>query len=176
MDVAFVGRWSTVRGRHDPESWSDAASTIRTEMDKVGHDPDNDSAENTPAKRRKAILQGGFEDRAIESDDERVQRFYLSLAVMPDGHAFSLKDAAVLLDDRPPSTEDEASAGGVVDVLERWSIIRPAQGTYRMHDAHTYFARECLLDRGHVRRPALKRWTRYISSLDVLRSTRCAAF
>ncbi|CAN0356115.1 unnamed protein product [Ectocarpus sp. 8 AP-2014] len=171
MDVAFVGRWSTVRGRHDPASWSDAASTIRTEMEKAGHDPDNDSAENTPAKRRKAILQGGFEDLAIGSDDERVQRLYLSLAVMPDGHAFSLKDAAVLLYDRSPSTEDEASAGGVVDVLERWSIIRSAQGTYRMHDAHTDFARECLLDRGHVRRPALKRWTRYLSSLDILRSS-----
>ncbi|CAM9184093.1 unnamed protein product, partial [Ectocarpus sp. 4 AP-2014] len=173
MDVAFVGRWSTVRGRHDRASWSDAASTIRTEMEKVGHDPDNDSAENATAKRRKAILQGGFEDLAIGSDDERVQRLYLSLAVMPDGHAFSLKDAAVLLYDRSPSTEDEASAGGVVDVLERWSIIRSAQGTYRMHDAHTDFARECLLDRGHVRRPALNRWTRYLSSLDVLRSTDC---
>ncbi|CAM9494876.1 unnamed protein product [Ectocarpus sp. 13 AM-2016] len=171
MDVAFVGRWSTVRGRHDRPSWSDAANTIRTEMEKVGHDPDNDSAENTPAKRRKAILQGGFEDLAIGSDDERVQRLYLSLAVMPDGHAFSLRDAAVLLYDRSPSTEDEASAGGVVDVLERWSIIRSAQGTHRMHDAHTDFAREYLLDRGHVCRPALKRWTRYISSLDVLRST-----
>ncbi|CAM9897766.1 unnamed protein product [Ectocarpus fasciculatus] len=171
MDVAFVGRWSTVRGRHDRASWSDAASTIRAEMGKVGHDPDNDSAEIIREKRRKAILQGGFEDLAIGSDDERVQRLYLSLAVMPDGHAFSLKDAAVLLYDRSPSTEDEASVGGVVDVLERWSIIRLAQGMYRMHDAHTNFARECLPDRGHVRRPALKRWTRYLSSLDVLRST-----
>lgn len=171
MDVAFVGRWSTVRGRHDRASWSDAASTIRAEMGKVGHDPDNDSAEIIRAKRRKAILQGGFEDLAIGSDDERVQRLYLSLAVMPDGHAFSSKDAAVLLYDRSPSTEDEASVEGVVDVLERWSIIRSAQGAYRMHDAHTDFARECLSDRGHVRRPALKRWTRYLSSLDALRST-----
>ncbi|CAM9248138.1 unnamed protein product [Ectocarpus sp. 4 AP-2014] len=30
MDLAFVGRWSTVRGRHDRAAWSDAAAKPRT--------------------------------------------------------------------------------------------------------------------------------------------------
>eukprot|EP00903_Cladosiphon_okamuranus_P014761 g13678.t1 len=163
MDLAFVGRWSNVRGRRDRTAWSDAAEKVRAAMEKVGADPGRD-------KRRKAVLQAGFEDLAIGSEDKRVPRLYLSLAVMPEGRAFSLKEAAVLLYDRKPSPDDEASVRGVLDILERWTIIRPAEDTYRMHDAHSNFARENLMDRGDVRRPVLQRWVTYISSLDALRS------
>eukprot|EP00903_Cladosiphon_okamuranus_P014791 g13702.t1 len=170
MDLAFVGRWSTVRGRRDQAAWSDAASKVRLEMSKVGGDPGKESPEEARTKRRKAILRAGFGDLAIGSDDERVQRLYLSLAVLPDGYGFSVEDAAALLYDRAPSAEDEASVEGVVGVLERWSVVRSAGESYRMHDAHSSFARERLLDRGDVRQPALERWVKRISSLDVLRS------
>lgn len=173
MDLAFVGRWSTVRGRLDRSAWADAADKVRAEIDRV-------DAENVVggcvvgdgrANRRKAILRAGFEDLAIGSDDERVQRLYLSLAVLPDGHAFSVKDAAVLLSDRKPGAEDEASVAGVVETLKRWTIIRSEEGrAYRMHDAHSSFARESLVDHGYVRRPAVERLVRSISSLKALRS------
>ncbi|CAN0531974.1 unnamed protein product, partial [Ectocarpus sp. 12 AP-2014] len=96
---------------------------------------ESNGSEDSRVNRRRAILQAGFEDLAIGSDDERVQRLYLSLAVLPDGHAFTIKDAAVLLYDREPGTEDEASVGGIVEALERWTIIRSVEASYRMHDA-----------------------------------------
>lgn len=34
MDLAFVGRWSTVRGRRDRRAWSKAARKVRAEMKK----------------------------------------------------------------------------------------------------------------------------------------------
>lgn len=171
MDLAFVGRWSTIRRRQDRAAWSDAAGMVRAYMENEQVDSVRDDAVDSRSKRRKAILRAGFEDLATGSDDERVPRLYLSLTVMPDGHAFTLKDAAVLLCDRTPTAEDEASAGEVVDTLERWTVIRSTESTYRMHDAHATFARESLMDRGDVRRQALKRWVKAISSLDAVRST-----
>ncbi|CAN0402751.1 unnamed protein product, partial [Ectocarpus sp. 8 AP-2014] len=171
MDLAFVGRWSTVRGRQDRTAWSDAASKVREEMGKIGSGAASDKLAETRDARRKAILRAGFEDLAIGSDDERVQRLYLSLAVFPDGHAFTVRDAAVLLYDRDPSAEDEASVARVVDTLERWTVLRSAEGAYRMHDAHSIFARETLMDHGYVRRPAVKRWMSSISCLEALRSS-----
>ncbi|CAM9205126.1 unnamed protein product [Ectocarpus sp. 13 AM-2016] len=170
MDLAFVGRWSTVRGRQDRTAWSDAAYKVRAKMNTERVTAESNGSEDSRVNRRRAILQAGFEDLAIGSDDERVQRLYLSLAVLPDGHAFTIKDAAVLLYDREPGTEDEASVGGVVETLERWTIIRSVEASYRMHDAHSNFARESLMDRGDVRRPAIKRLVRSISSLEALRS------
>ncbi|CAN0332873.1 unnamed protein product [Ectocarpus fasciculatus] len=185
MDLAFVGRWSTVRVRSDRTAWSDAAGKVRAEMGKIEGESVSGKVVETRDARRKAVLQAGFEDLAIGSDDERVQRLYLSLAVLPDGRGFTVKHAAVLLYDRKPSPDDEVSAAGVVEILERWSVLRSARwkslwqvsqyGTeqcYVMHDAHSGFARENLMDRGDVRRAALLRWTRYISSLDTLRSVR----
>ncbi|CAM9324987.1 unnamed protein product [Ectocarpus sp. 13 AM-2016] len=171
MDLAFVGRWSTVRGRQDRTAWSDAASKVRGEMSKVRSGAASDKLAETRDARRKAILRAGFEDLAIGSDDERVQRLYLSLAILPDGHAFTVRDAAVLLYDREPSAEDEASVAGVVDTLERWTVLRSAEGAHRMHDAHSIFARETLMDHGYVRRPAVRRWVSSISCLEALRSS-----
>ena len=170
MDLAFVGRWSTVRGREDRTAWSGAAENVRAAIGKIGDTTASETAEGARTKRRKAILQAGFEDLAIGSDDERVQRLYLSLAVLPDGHAFTARDTAALLYDRTPSVVDDASAGDVVGVLERWSVIGSVGKAYRMHDAHSSFARECIMDRGNVRRPAVKRWVKYISTLEYLRS------
>ncbi|CAM9675576.1 unnamed protein product [Scytosiphon promiscuus] len=170
MDVAFVGRWSTVRGRKDRAAWSDAVRKVRDEIGKIGVDPGSDGVAEIRVRRRKAVLQAGFDDLATGSDDTRVQRLYLSLAVFPDGFAFTAAHAAVLLYDRSPSDDDQASVQGVVAALERWSVLRSEEGGYRMHDAHSGFARENLLDRGDVRRPAVRRWVAFISSLDALRA------
>lgn len=97
---------------------------------------------------------------------------YLSLAVLPDGHAFTAKYAAVMLNDRTPHAKDESSARRVVEVLERWSTVGSARGsTYRMHDAHSDFAREKLEKRPDARDDALRRWVMSISSRDRLKST-----
>eukprot|EP00903_Cladosiphon_okamuranus_P022257 g20467.t1 len=170
IHVAFVGRWSTVRGRQDRRAWSDAADKVRLEMAKVASAPAGDDVVGLGEKRRMAILRAGFEDLAIGSDDERVQRLYLSLAVLPDGHAFTLKDAAVLLFSSP-NADDEASVAEVLDVLERWTAVRPSEGgAYRMHDAHSSFARQKLANRGDVCWPALQRWVNSISAFDALYS------
>lgn len=171
MDLAFVGRWSTVRGRQDRTAWSDAAGKVRAEMKNVQIDSNAENVVENLSKRRKAVLQAGFEDLATGSEDGRVPRLYLSLTVMPDGHVFTVSDAAVLLYDRTPSAEDEASVATVVDTLERWTVVHSIEGAYRMHDAHSSFARENLMSEGNVRRSALKRWVGTISSLDALRST-----
>lgn len=170
MDLAFVGRWSMVRGRQDRTAWSEAAGRIRHEMGNVRGGSGADAACDARTERRKAILQAGFEDLGTGSDDERVQRLYLSLGVLPDGHAFTKKDAAILLFDKALSADDEASAGGVLDILERWAVLRSEEGVYRMHDSHSGFARESPRDRRDVRKRALKGWLRYISSLEALRS------
>lgn len=175
MELSFVGRWSTVRGRQDRIAWSDAVRRVRAEIDKIEGDTGNDIAEKTRTTRRRAIFQAGFEDLAGGLDDDRVQRLYLSLAVMPDGCGFTVQEAAVLLYDRAPNPEDEASVRLTVDILERWSVLRSEElassscGFY-MHAAHSGFARESLMDRGNVLRPARARWVRYISALDTLRS------
>ncbi|CAB1096338.1 unnamed protein product [Ectocarpus sp. CCAP 1310/34] len=168
MDLAFVGRWSTVRGRHDRVAWSDAAAKVRAEIAKIEGD---DIVDGARGNRRKAILQAGLEDLAIGSDDERVQRLYLSLAVLPDDQGIQVHDAALLLYDRDPTAEDEESVARVLDVLERWSVLRSTWAyKYYMHDVQSEFARASLMDRGDVRRHALRRWVGYISSLDTVRS------
>ena len=171
MNLAFVGRWSTVRGMQGRKAWSDAAKQVRAEMAKIEDDPaDNDSEEQSCSKRRKAILRAGFEDLAVGSDDERVRRLYLSLAVMPDGQKLTVRDAAILLFDREFDDKDEASVGLVVGVLERWSVLDSGEGMFSMHDSHSEFAREKLKDHGGVRKYAVKRWAKHISSLNVFRS------
>ena len=170
MDLALVGRWSTVREQQKRESWSDAASMIRIEMSKVPVELESDVMDANHARRRMAILRAGVEDLAVGSDDMRVPWLYLSLAVVPDGHAFTANDAAVLLGNMAPTPEDVLSAEKVLETLERWAVVRLTEGAYHMHDAHSSFARDSLLHRGDVRRPALARWVGFISSLDALRS------
>eukprot|EP00903_Cladosiphon_okamuranus_P018330 g16862.t1 len=170
MDLAFVGRWSSVRNRQDRVAWSDATAKVRKEMKKLD-DAGKAAPGGTSSRRRKAILRAGFEDLAIGSDDERVPRLYLSLTVMPDGHAFTVRDAAIMLYDRAPSAEDEASVAIVIETLERWTVVHSTEGAYRMHDAHASFGRESLMDHGKIRRSALERWVGAISSLEAVRST-----
>eukprot|EP00903_Cladosiphon_okamuranus_P021305 g19576.t1 len=160
IDLAFVGRWSTVRGRRDRRAWSNAARKVRAETKRAGGDAENFVSGTSRTKRRNAVLQAGFEDLATGVDNERVQRLCLSLSVLPDGYGFTLKDAAVLLHDGVLDAQDEASVLGVVEVLERWSVVRSMKRwylrpqhdwtVYVLHDAHSAFARENLMDRGNL--------------------------
>lgn len=167
MDLAFAGRWGVVRGRNDRSAWTDAADRVNTQLRNVGLDTSRGIGERA-VKRRRAILCAGFQYLAVGTDDERIQWLYLALGALPDGHPFGVMDAAALLYDRNVSAEDEAAVREVVDTLERWSILRTSSGKYRMHDDHSSFARENLMDRGDVRRPAAKRWVKRISSLEML--------
>lgn len=166
MELAFVGRWSTVRERKDGPPWLDAIAQIRAKFKEIDSNEMTDGEADAPAKRRMGVLRAGFNNLAVE--DSRVQFLYLSLAVMPASHAFSAKDAAVLLYDRQCSVDDEEAAKVVVHTLERWGILRAESGEmYRMHDAHSSFARESLKHREDVRRSTVERWTQHLSSLKV---------
>lgn len=174
MNLAFVGRWSAVRKREDPSAWSRAVASISAELKALKINVTSDTIQEVQAKRRIAVLRAGFRYLGVENDD--VQWLYLALAVVPDGHAFGLGEASVLVYGQEHSPEDEQAVAKVLDILERWSIVEKGGGSnthlnYRMHDAHANFARESLKDRGDVRRPALNRWTEHISSLGVLTCT-----
>ncbi|CAN0371372.1 unnamed protein product [Ascophyllum nodosum] len=171
MDLAFVGSWSTVREREDPQAWSDALASIRSQLPKtVGSNTSPTRVEPRRTCNRQAILRAGFERLGLEEGDERVKQLYLSLAVMPDGLEFTAMDSAVLLYDRDLTDSDLAATEKVVQTLERWTILRSVNGKYRMHDAHAAFARTNLADHCHIRTSALSRWTKFISSLDTLRT------
>ena len=163
MDLAFVSRWDMVRNR---KAWSEACDKIRAQLedDQEG----GREGSNSRAKYRNAILRAGFEDLAVGTDDSRVPRLYMGLAVMPDGHAFTVSDASALLYDKKRGAEHEVAMERVTATLERWCILKFDEGLYVMHDAHMSFARESLRDREYLRRPMVKRWSEHISSLEFL--------
>ena len=127
LDVAYVGRWSTIREGNHATAWSRAADTIRFELqnppltwDTLSSDPSKDEPcvmkgnsgetvslslesemelikDDARATRRSAVLRAGFRALVDSSRGSRVQELFLSLAVMPDGHEFALGDAAILL-------------------------------------------------------------------------------
>lgn len=183
MDLAYVGRWNSVCGRRDRLAWSDAEASIRMELDAQDYDiTSTTTGSNNRTKLRAAVLRAGFDELGMEGPV--VQWLYMALAVMPDSHAFSVMDAAVLLCDGECDMADVEFCRRVVDVLERLSIVR-AEGSasavsdmtcgwwqthkYRMHAAHGTFARENLMDRADVLGPAVERWVRHISSEQAVR-------
>lgn len=254
LDLAFVGRWSTVRGSRDPMAWRDAAESIRADLQNLeltregentavgvtvkgrpllirqqstascstvddGAAPvsvlGSDASSPRPSScsvasralqaarenRRKAILRAGFRELVTGTGDDRVRLLYLSLGVLPDGHDFTAKDAVVLLRESPADqgtgggegavTRAAGAAGGAewvqkggaeeraarkaLRTLEAWSILaatgrrRGGKSTsYRMHAAHSSFAREILLECHEVLKAAVRRWVGFISSLDAV--------
>lgn len=170
MDLAFVGRWSSVRGREDPLAWSKVVDRIRAELNAIVavECPSGTDNVDRVVDRRRAILRAGLHELSVGTDDGRVQRLYLALGVMPNGRAFTAKDAAVLLYDGDCSIEQEAAVGEVLETLERWAVLTTTQDTYRAHDAHASFARESLTDRRDFRQAVLKRWVAHLSSVDAV--------
>ncbi|CAM9124160.1 unnamed protein product [Scytosiphon promiscuus] len=123
--------------------------------------------------RRKAILRAGFRELVTGTGDDRVRLLYLSLGVLPDGHDFTVKDVMVLL--RESRHDRGSGVGGALRTLEAWSILaatgrrRGGKSTsYRMHAAHSGFAREILLECHEVLKAAIRQWVGFISSLDAV--------
>lgn len=62
---------------------------VRAAKGEAVADLGNDDVVDLCEKRRKVIFRAGFEDLSTGSDDERVQRLHLSLAVMSDACVFT---------------------------------------------------------------------------------------
>lgn len=266
LDLAFVGRWSTVCGSKDPMAWRDAADSIRAEINNLELTREDDDARSSvtvagkvgggggkekklllrqqstascstiedgaPASvisgseassfapsstcfsstsssssraahhgresQRKAILRAGFRDLVGVAGDDDSRLLYLSLAVLPDGHEFTAKDAAVLLHgdgsarcgdgmaaaaaggDKGGEEREEKAARRVLRVLEARGILAASGGrggrrrsasspsSFRVHEAHSGFAREILLDCPKILGWAVGRWVGFLSSLDAV--------
>ncbi|CAM9356043.1 unnamed protein product [Ectocarpus sp. 8 AP-2014] len=171
--LEFVGRWSTVKGSDDEEDWAEAVSAIDAEMSAMAGEVDaQKSDEDLSGVKRVAILRAGFLDLAAQNGFNPL--LYLSLAIMPDGRAFGAKEAAVFLFD--DWAEDGVSqrrtrqAAKVVANLEQWAVVTMHGNLFRMHDAHSDFARNKLKRSEDVRASALRRWRGFISRLDTIRA------
>lgn len=167
MDIAFVGRWSSVCTTTDgvrmsSRAWVDAVRDITTQIEDVRGQAQvgNGGGMDDLRVHRLAILRAGMEYLGAESALAR--KLYVMLAVFPHGHAFGHSDASVLLN------HDEEVVRGTIAILERWAVLRADTfRRYRMHDAHVDFARIELKGWGNIRKLAVQRWTTHISRLDV---------
>ena len=77
-----------------------------------------------------AVVFGYFEDLAVGSGDMRLPWVCLLVVLMPDGHAFIVKDAAVLICNLAPSADGVEYIGRSLEPLERWTVVRLTEGTY----------------------------------------------
>lgn len=167
--LEFVGRWSHVIQCEDSGGWEDALAAINAEMDAICHDRAAGVGEEMDAfgERRIAIFRAGFAD--LVAQDPANKFLYLALAVTPDGHAFEVKEAAVLLFDDWDAPHRVKKAGKVVGFLEQWAVVRMEGALFRMHDAHVDFARKKLSGDEPVRRPVVRRWCNHLATLDAIR-------
>lgn len=165
MDLAFVGSWDMVRGRKDPRAWQDVVDAITSEMQKLNVADSTVNLRNAIQVRREAILRAGYRQL-----DHRHRTLYMSLVVLPYGHAFTVDSAAVLLHDRECVDEDKAAVKQVVENLDRWSVVESCDDLFKMHDAHATISKKMLENNEDVRSNALRRWTKFISTLSALRS------
>eukprot|EP00752_Nemacystus_decipiens_P012587 g11147.t1 len=159
MYLAFVGRWSDVRGRSDGEAWWAVLSRIvKAQQGREG---------GQLLSWRAAVLRAGLAEIATENIKNK--ELYLSLAVMPKGLAFPSEVAAVLLYGHGFSAGDLEAAEGVTAILERWSIVTLEDGGwYRVHDEHADFVQGALAANEDICSRALPRWRGYISSVQAL--------
>lgn len=171
MHLEFVGRWSNVRGSEDNSDWQEAVEAIDTELEEVQRsNADTQQADGIDPfhsqDRRVAILRAGFNNLAALDPNNR--SLYLALALLPDGHAFTTKEASVLLFDNWDTKVENAAR--VLGVLEQWAVVRVEGSMYRMHDAHVKFAKSRLIHNHNedVREKVVRRWGAHISSLDAL--------
>eukprot|EP00752_Nemacystus_decipiens_P004141 g3790.t1 len=167
----------------------DGATASVSSIDPASAHSRSSLARDARGNRRKAVLRAGFRDLVIGTGDPRVRYLYLALAVLPDGHEFTAKDAAVLLGGRPngggmerrnrqDKGGEERAARKVLKTLEAWNVLAPAGGrgagggnvaaSYRMHLAHSRFAREILLECHEILRCAVTQWVGFVSSLDAV--------
>ncbi|CAM9708667.1 unnamed protein product [Scytosiphon promiscuus] len=165
LDLAFLGRWRAVRRKTSAKAWQSVLDRI-VNMQSSGRD-DGDEL-----PWRVAVLYAGLDELAQENISNK--ELYLSLAVLPKGLAFAVKDAAALLDGKDPSGEDCSAAREVVVVLERWSILTLQEGgMYRVHDSHADFIEGHIARYPVTRDNALENWMGYMSTIDALFAWPC---
>ncbi|CAM9378410.1 unnamed protein product, partial [Hapterophycus canaliculatus] len=173
MDIAFVGTWSSVRTGEDGVlksrgAWADARRRIETEIQAVKGPASADGRMTDVMVSRLAVLRAGF--KHLGAEHPLAQELYLALALFPDGYAFERSASAVVLNDFEVLGDHHVQvAVAAVTTLERWAVLRAdSSGLYRMHDAHADFARGALMDRGDIRKPAIRRWTSHISRPEII--------
>ncbi|CAB1116775.1 unnamed protein product [Ectocarpus sp. CCAP 1310/34] len=175
MELNFVGRLSMLRSQVDGTQWLRAWNEIRSEIGAEVSDPGGDFDDWAASKRRDVIFRVGYKD--FGSGDVRNKILYLSLGILPNGYAFRVSDASLLLFGACQGRDME-NAGDVVADLERWAVVRleSSDGTYRMHDAHSEFARKILTSAlglgfaADVRELAVRRWSAHLSCLKTVLS------
>ena len=161
MDLAFVGRWPVVRRRVDDEAW-------RTSMDLIT-DAQKDAGEKLSLSWRAAVLRAGL--RELKQDSEKTKVLYFSMAVMPEGFAFALEDAAFLLHGEECSPDILEGVKWILMAMERFAIVaRQVGGLYRLHSLHAEFIREEVTKHPATLEKAQARWQKYVSSVHVLLS------
>ncbi|CAM9259167.1 unnamed protein product [Hapterophycus canaliculatus] len=113
------------------------------------------------------MLHVGLEELA--RDNTKAKELYLSLAILPRGLAFHSKVAAVLLYGDGCSAEDQEATAGMLNTLERMSILAlEVGGKYRVHEVHADFVWDCVATNKEARDRALRRWREYFSSVRAL--------
>lgn len=171
MDLAFVGRWGTVRGRSDGNFWRMALDRIAEAQKKGGKEGGGDGEEVELLPWRTAVLRAGLEELAL--DNLQNKELYLSLAVLPKRLSVSSEDVAALLFGKYKTSSAKAlsAAETFASTLERWSILTLEEGgKYRVHDTHSEFVRERIAEYPVTRDKALRRWRRHSSTFRALRT------
>lgn len=168
LDVEFVGRWRPLRRCQNDYTWSEACSDIREQLAAMS-EGEGSCKRDAHDIRRAAILRVGL--KYLGQARSLSRELYVALAVLPDGYAFSVNDAARLLyGDDSRTAESEKTTREAMRTLESWAVLSPiGYAHYRMQDAHACFARENLMDSKDARQQAVRRWGDYISSLDTVR-------
>lgn len=165
LDLAFIGRWRAVRFKTSAKAWQSI-------LDRILKMQSSGGAEGQDLPWRVAVLYAGLDELAQENLANK--ELYLSLAILPKGFAFAVKDAAALLDGKDLSEEDCHAAKAVVAVLERWSILTLQEGgMYRVHDSHAEFLQEHIARHPVTRDNALENWQEYVSTIDALFAWHC---
>ena len=169
LDLAFMGRWGDVHGRSDDRAWQRVLNRIL----EAQHKGEGEGTERLAW--RAAVLRAGLKELAGDNPNNR--ELYLLLAVIPKGVSFPAEVAAVLLYDVFSSAGDHEAdheadleaAKGVLETLERWSILTLKDGDrYHVHDQHADFILERFISSQEIRKTALPRWRGYISSARAL--------
>lgn len=160
MELAFIGRWSPVRLKTSASAWQKAFDLIVNMQSCEGMD-------ERELPWQAAVLRAGLDELALDNISNR--ELYLSLAVLPQGLAFSTEDAAALLYGKDLLGEDIEAAKMIAAILERWSILTLQEGgKYRVHDSHAEFIQGRITNYPPTRARALKHWQEHLSTADAL--------
>lgn len=163
MTIASVGRWGTIRGKSDEESWGVALNSI------VVAQMDGEKKSNKFLPWHTSVLKVGLKE--LEAENLKNKELYLCLGVMPDGLAFAEEEASALLHDEACSVEDLKATKGLLSTLERWSILTQEEGgKYRVHSLHSEYIRQLVAEDSVTLDKVLARWRKHVSMPQALLS------